>query len=117
MPQRQDGVPYLGSLVPRTPQQNKQDPRPTKLAGYCVRLIIPRQYGGGLLAVRSTRAQYLVRCQRQGADLAEFLLALCPRFAAILTDIDIAIETGRHNHIGERLVGAKPVNHRIRLHR
>src|SRR5215510_8332667 len=26
------------------------------MAGYCVRLVIPRQYGGGPLAVRSTRA-------------------------------------------------------------
>jgi hypothetical protein len=32
---------------------------PASLAGYCVRLIIPRQYGGEPLAVRSTRAQHL----------------------------------------------------------
>src|SRR5262249_41931784 len=33
---------------------------PAKLAGYCVRLVIPRQYGGGPLVVRSTRAQPLL---------------------------------------------------------
>jgi len=27
---------------------------PAKLTGYCVRLIIPRQFGGEPLAVRST---------------------------------------------------------------
>jgi hypothetical protein len=31
---------------------------PASLAGYCVRLIIPRHTGGGLCAVRSTRAQH-----------------------------------------------------------
>ena len=33
--------------------------RPAKLAGYGVRLIIPRQYGGEPLAVRGTRTQHL----------------------------------------------------------
>jgi hypothetical protein len=31
---------------------------PASVTGYCVRLIIPRQYGGELLAVRSTWAQH-----------------------------------------------------------
>jgi hypothetical protein len=30
---------------------------PASLAGYCVGLIIPHQFGGGLLVVRSTRAR------------------------------------------------------------
>jgi hypothetical protein len=46
--------------------------RPASLAGYYVRLIILRQFGGEPLAVRSTRAQHLAHAIALHGCLVQF---------------------------------------------